>query len=74
MPSCEKCWADAYDPYQGITQVEKYQQLLKERGNNTCSPKERAGQWWDDEHQCDTRITLKADKRSPGGSEGDDSE
>ncbi len=37
MASCEKCWKDA----QGST--EKYQQLIKEREDNPCSPEEQAG-------------------------------
>jgi len=56
MPSCEKCWEDAFIPYIG-TDVDKYWRLLKERENNPCSPKEQAGQWWDEEKQCDSRLT-----------------
>ena len=59
MASCEKCWSDAYSYYYGHTDPERYHELLKERKDNPCSPKEQAGQWWDEEKQCDTRI--KAD-------------
>lgn len=59
MACCEKCWADAYDPYNPDSQVERYQQLLKERKDNPCSPKEQAGQWWDEERQIDTRLTER---------------
>lgn len=43
MPSCERCWADAYgDPYKN--HQEEYHRLLKERvGSLTCTPEERAG-------------------------------
>ena len=30
MPTCEKCWSDAYDPYNPVSQSERYQQLLEE--------------------------------------------
>jgi len=35
--SCEKCWRDAG----GV--AETYENLLKERADNPCSPEERAG-------------------------------
>jgi len=58
MASCEKCWDDAYlkfrfDPFK--SQAEHYLDLLKERENNPCSPKEQGGEWWDEENQCDSR-------------------
>jgi len=53
MPACEKCWADAFDPYGD--HVEAYRKLLQERKNHPCSPKEQAGQWWDEESQSDKR-------------------
>ena len=60
MPSCEKCWKDAYDPYSNISQAERYRQLIEERNDNPCSPKEQAGQFWDEEKQIDTRLENKA--------------
>ncbi len=61
MPSCERCWADAYLRSYGShkSQSECYEELLKERKNNPCSPKDQAGQWWDEERQCDSRTLEK---------------
>ncbi len=58
MASCEKCWGDAYlrlqsNPWK--TQVDCYLELLVERKDNPCSPRERAGQFWDEEKQMDKR-------------------
>ena len=53
MSACEKCWADAYQPYGD--QSENYRRLLKERENHPCSTKDQAGQWWDEENQIDIR-------------------
>lgn len=58
MASCEKCWWDA-----GLramedfskSKVEHYVDLLKERIDNPCSAREMAGQWWNEEKQCDSR-------------------
>lgn len=52
--SCEKCWSDAYDFGQS-DQTENYHRLLAERKDKPCSPREQAGQWWDEERQCDSR-------------------
>jgi hypothetical protein len=46
MSTCEKCWADAYmrclaDPSKW--QADHYADLLDERKDNPCSPKEQAG-------------------------------
>jgi hypothetical protein len=57
MPACEKCWADAFDPYSD--QSENYRRLLEERKGHPCTPKEQAGQWWDEERQCDIRNEPK---------------
>ena len=64
MASCEKCWNDAgREAYlEGGDKVEIYHRLLKERDKNPCSPKEQAGQWWDEEKQIDVRL-LKRGKR-----------
>ena len=58
MPSCEKCWWDAslISRETGEDRIECYHRLLKERNNNPCSPKEQAGQWWDEEKQIDRRF------------------
>ncbi len=63
---CEKCWTDAYhrsvsDPTK--PQVDHYHDLIEERKNNPCSPSEQAGDWWDEEKQCDSRRE--------GGDDGD---
>lgn len=62
MPACEKCWADAYrramnDPSR--TQFQHYSDLLKEREDTPCSPKDQAGEWWDEERQIDRRLEKK---------------
>lgn len=56
---CEKCWADAYDPYLGGSQAERYNELLKERKDSPCSPEDQAGEWWDEERQIDSRRERK---------------
>ncbi len=60
MPPCEKCWADAYGKRfeTGKSQSECYRELLEERNENSCSPKEQAGEWWDEEKQCDSRNRV----------------
>jgi len=52
--SCEKCWADAYMGDYG-DQAARYQQLIEERKANPCTPREQAGEWWDEETQRDSR-------------------
>lgn len=61
MPACEKCWGDAYLRHleTGGPQDICYHELLEERRDNPCSPKEQAGQFWDEEKQCDKRINRK---------------
>ena len=58
MASCEKCWDDAgiRSRFIGKRKVECYHDLLEERKNNPCSLREQAGQFWDEENQCDRRI------------------
>ena len=58
---CEKCWNDAQSRIYADTsksKTEHYQDLLKERKNNPCSPKEQAGQYWDEKKQIDKRNHL----------------
>jgi hypothetical protein len=57
MPSCEKCWSDAYHISRstGNCQAEAYAKLLKEREDSPCTPKQQAGQFWDEEKQIDKR-------------------
>ena len=57
MPTCEKCWGDAYirSRESWKTQTECYYELLEERKDSPCLPREQAGQFWDEEHQCDRR-------------------
>lgn len=57
MSACEKCWQDAYLKSRlGFrSQSECYHKLLEERKDNPCTPQEQAGQWWDEEKQCDSR-------------------
>ena len=59
MAMCEKCWGEAYfrSLYSGKSQADCYHDVLKEveeRGD-ICTPKEQAGQFWDDEKEIDTR-------------------
>jgi hypothetical protein len=55
---CEKCWSDAYfrSRWSGKSQGDCYFELLKERKDNPCTPQEQAGDYWDEEKQCDCRI------------------
>jgi hypothetical protein len=57
MSSCEKCWAEAYTRSlgNGKSQTENYNDILAEKIGKACSPKEQAGQFWDEEKQCDRR-------------------
>lgn len=46
MPSCEKCWGDAYtrthtNPRK--SQAEHYHDLIEERKDNPCTPEQQAG-------------------------------
>jgi len=61
MSSCEKCWEDSglRARMTGRNKEELYHELLEERKDNPCSPKEQAGQWWDEEKQCDSRLTNR---------------
>lgn len=42
-------------------QYEHYNDLLEERKDNPCSPKEQAGQWWNEEKQIDKRAIVTPD-------------
>ena len=66
MSACEKCWEDAYlrSFGTGKSQAECYQELLYERTNKPCTPKQQAGQWWDEATQRDSRE--KKDGRKTG--------
>ena len=59
MSCCEKCWGDAYMTSINThrSQSECYHEILEERNatQTACSPKEQAGQWWDEEKQKDSR-------------------
>ena len=59
--TCEKCWADAYQRAQHRRgpQVSHYHELLLERVDRPCSPREQAGSFWDDEQQVDQRLAAK---------------
>jgi hypothetical protein len=54
---CEKCWSNAYfkSLFLGKSQAEIYQELLLERKDNPCTPQQQAGDYWDEENQCDSR-------------------
>jgi hypothetical protein len=57
MAGCEKCWGDAFreSHFTGKDQYECYKKLLEERKDNPCTPQEQAGDYWDEEKQCDRR-------------------
>ncbi len=56
--TCEKCWDDARQlaaqHNSGATEA-WYRVLLTERREHPCSPREQAGQFWDDDRQIDRR-------------------
>uniref|UniRef100_A0A6M3LIL9 Uncharacterized protein n=1 Tax=viral metagenome TaxID=1070528 RepID=A0A6M3LIL9_9ZZZZ len=59
MPSCEKCWEDAYLRWMEHPEKDRtdhYKDLLRERTSNPCSPEEQAGQFWDEKNRCDFRL------------------
>jgi hypothetical protein len=57
MPSCEKCWSDAYllSRATGENQADVYERLVEKRQSDPCSPRQQAGQWWNEERQMDSR-------------------
>lgn len=57
MASCEKCWKDAASIMldTGESHYECYVRLLYERENNPCTPREQAGQFWDETRNVDRR-------------------
>lgn len=50
MACCEKCWSDSGGD------LRRYYELLGERMENPCSPREQAGPYWDTERGIDTRF------------------
>jgi hypothetical protein len=58
MSTCEKCWGDAWIRSLSSmrSQWECYLELVEERKGNPCSPRDQAGQFWDED--------LKRDKRN----------
>jgi hypothetical protein len=56
MAACEKCWTDSRGDF------DRYQELLKQRDDLglVCTPKQRAGMFWDEENQCDEREIALA--------------
>lgn len=61
MSACEKCWGDAFRRAYGSgrSQAECYEEILAERRDTPCTPKQQAGQWWDEERQCDSRLIKR---------------
>jgi hypothetical protein len=59
MAACEKCWGDAFVLSQatGRSQTSCYLKILA-REETPCSPREQAGQFWDEENQCDRRSPV----------------
>ncbi len=57
MPSCEKCWEDAYliSKETGKSQIWAYDELILKRRKSPCSAKQQAGQFWDEEKKIDLR-------------------
>jgi len=65
MSSCEKCWWDAWSLYRDgnfNSQYGAYKYLLDKRKDNPCTPKEQAGQFWDEEKQIDIRDLKEGEK------------
>lgn len=64
MAMCEKCWGDAFlETLAGFhDQSYYYQKLLLERKDSPCTPREQAGQFWDEEKQKDRRIKDEKEK------------
>ncbi len=63
MASCEKCWDDAgmRSRFNGKSKIECYNEILEERKDTPCSPKEQAGQFWDEKTQSDSRNKKQKD-------------
>ena len=65
MASCEKCWSEARHRAMsdGRPTHEHYPIVMKEveDGGRLCTPQEQAGQWWDEELQCDSRDKRRAE-------------
>jgi hypothetical protein len=61
MSACEKCWGDAYTRalFSGRDQVDVYRELIAESSADSCTPEERAGQFWDAELQRDIRFPVE---------------
>ncbi|GAG54835.1 unnamed protein product [marine sediment metagenome] len=64
MACCEKCWGDAWLRSQSNRepQYENYTRLIEERKFSPCSPKESAGQFWDEEKGVDSRRLADKSK------------
>lgn len=58
MAGCQKCWREAklIAHSSGRDTVEVYHELLEKRKDNPCTPREQAGDFWDEEKQCDIRF------------------
>lgn len=61
MACCEKCWSDAYRAMiedSTNSQAEWYEEIKDRRTlfGPICTPKEQAGQWWNEEKQKDSRL------------------
>jgi len=64
MSMCEECWGDAYMgtlAHPTKSQPDHYEELLEERKDNPCSPKQQAGQFWDEKSQMDSRFNKSFD-------------
>lgn len=58
---CEKCWSDAYylSHSTGKSQGDCYLELLAQRKDNPCSPREQAGEYWDEQRHIDRRKLIE---------------
>lgn len=66
MASCEKCWAIAVSrciSNPSKSKTDHYYDVMAEAQSSgkCCTPKEKAGQFWDEEKQCDSRV-LKGER------------
>lgn len=55
---CEKCWGDSYVKDEGVPRVDRYLELIDDRRDNPCSPREQAGEFWDEDREQDIRLVV----------------
>ncbi len=61
MAACEKCWADAYTGT--MSQVERYEQLLKERKDKPCPACQMSGACPSSGHGKDCTLSWSREEK-----------